>query len=272
MTTIIFYPQLFVFGTDCFDFCHFVSTGLRIHLNQLQAQARFRLRIGPCATFIADSCKEIAYKLRGRVGRRRHHRNTPGELKHAWAAKQLTTATASPPEVPQPVPWSDSPRAPSDRGKFIKQRVREIKEYHAKEWAVTWETYRRAVSGPAPAQAGPIGKERLKIHAQLRKVESSLTTQIRSEKIGFADFLHRRKVSGVDSPACRCGWNRQTAKHVIMFCPMMNDRREILHDVGHSDYNQMMNSGKSLKIIVKWLISHDLLTQYALVSELIYTG
>lgn len=56
---------------------------MRIHLNQLQAQVRLRLRIESCAKYIADSCRIIVNKLRSRTDRRREHRDTPEELKHA---------------------------------------------------------------------------------------------------------------------------------------------------------------------------------------------
>jgi hypothetical protein len=67
---------------------------MNIHLNQLQTQARFRLRIEFCATFITDSCKAIAYKLRDCIERRKQHRNTLDEQKHAWAVKQSTISVA----------------------------------------------------------------------------------------------------------------------------------------------------------------------------------
>jgi hypothetical protein len=53
-------------------------------------------------------------------------------------------------------------------------------------------------------QIDPVDKKRLKLHDQLKKIESFLTIQIRIEKIDFASFLHRRKISGVKSIFCRC--------------------------------------------------------------------
>src|SRR5271155_1577615 len=50
------------------------------------------------------------------------------------------------------------------------------------------------------------------------KVTSSLITQIRAEKIGLNAFLHNRQVPGYTAP-CNCGWPRQTAKHILWFCP-----------------------------------------------------
>jgi hypothetical protein len=57
----------------------------------------------------------------------------------------------------------------------------------------------------SPAQTGPVDKKRLKLRDQLKKAESSLTTQIRTEKIDFASFLYRRKVPGIETASCRCG-------------------------------------------------------------------
>jgi hypothetical protein len=59
--------------------------------------------------------------------------------------------------------------------------------------------------------------------ARLIKKDRKLfsTTQIRIEKINFANFLHRRKILDVKSIFCRCDWNNQTIKHVIIFCSLM---------------------------------------------------
>jgi hypothetical protein len=50
----------------------------------------------------------------------------------------------------------------------------------------------------------------------------------------------------------------------------MNDKNILRRDVEHVDYNQMLHSDKVLKIIVKWLIKHNLLIQYTLVAKLLY--
>lgn len=42
----------------------------------------------------------------------------------------------------------------------------------------------------------------------LAKAESALAAQIRTEKIGLANFLHRHHEPTVTSPACPCGWHR----------------------------------------------------------------
>ena len=52
-------------------------------------------------------------------------------------------------------------------------------------WKDNWEAYRTA---------------KPEIHKRLAWAQSSLATQIRTEKIGFADFLHRQRVLSVTSP------------------------------------------------------------------------
>ena len=44
------------------------------------------------------------------------------------------------------------------------------------------------------------------------------TLKLRTEKVGFAAFLHACRVSDVISPACRCGWRKEDPKayHYIL--------------------------------------------------------
>ena len=90
----------------------------------------------------------------------------------------------------------------------------------------------------------PLSKKRLKIYTQLKKAESALTTQIRTGKIGLADFLYKRRVPSVTSPACSCGWHRQTSEHVIMFCRLIGNREQMFRAAGTSDYQQLTESSK----------------------------
>jgi hypothetical protein len=104
----------------------------------------------------------------------------------------------------------------------------------------------------------------------LKKAKSSLTTQIRTRKIKFADFLHKRKMFEMKSISCRCDWRRQMTKHVIMFCSLMSDRNLLRRDDDALDYRRIMQFDRDMKIVVKWLIDHNLLSQYVLTSKLLY--
>lgn len=64
----------------------------------------------------------------------------------------------------------------------------------------------------------------LRLHADLPKPHSSLLTQIRTGKIGLAAFLHRCRVPGFESLACPCGWQWETAKHIVLGCPPASRR------------------------------------------------
>ena len=47
-------------------------------------------------------------------------------------------------------------------------------------------------------------KEKLNLHTNPAKVESSLVIQIRTENLGFAQILHRQWVRAATSAACDC--------------------------------------------------------------------
>jgi hypothetical protein len=113
-----------------------------------------------------------------------------------------------------------------------------------------------------------LNKKRLKLHDQLKKIKSSLSIQIRIEKIDFVSFLFKRKILEIMSISCWCDWNNQTIKYVIMFCELMNDKKRMLSNIDIIDYHQMTTSNKKFKTINKWLLQHNLLLQFALITTL----
>jgi hypothetical protein len=115
-----------------------------------------------------------------------------------------------------------------------------------------------------------IDKKRLQLHDQLKKIQNSLLIQIRIEKIDFVDFLFKQKILEITSISCRCDWNNQIIKQIIMFCELMNNKNSMLNDVNIIDYHQMMISNKKCKIIIKWLFRHEFLSQFALIIALFY--
>ena len=125
-----------------------------------------------------------------------------------------------------------------------------------KIWKSTWATYQNRIPLPTEAQQASLDKKRLKIHSNLAKAESSLATQIRTEKIGLANFLFNRRVPNVNSPACICGWPRQTAKHAIMHCQLIDGRNELVNQVKTNNYrtiiekaDSMVNAGRYTKTV-----------------------
>ena len=244
-----------------------------IHLDQLQAKARYRLRVNGRSKFIARACTSIAKKLRGKARRKRAQKPTPGTLKHEWARSMLVDA----PTIPfpnQPPPWSDVPSTYRDKlgaAKASQQKhLQQIKVRHTNAWINSWKTYQNRVMEPSIAQAAPLDRKRLKVQSLLKKAESALATQIRTGKIGLADFLHKRRVPGVTSPACSCGWHRQTPEHVIMFCRLISGRNAMLREAGTNSYQALTESPKTLKTLTAWLMKLGMLTQFPLAVQLLY--
>jgi hypothetical protein len=222
---------------------HIVS--MNIHLNQLQTLSRFRFRIEFIAKYIAKSCKNIVYKLRDRTNRRRHHRFISKKLKSVWIKKQLTIIIVFFLQKANLALWSTHFRIASNKDKFIKQRIREIKVYHEQQWKKRWTTYQKIVLDLASTQTDLINKKRFKLHAQLRKAENTLTMQIRTKKIDFADFFHRRTMLEIDSSTCRCEWNRQSQSMSSCF-------------VSWCQTETFFDATLNILIIIKWCIQINL--------------
>ena len=211
------------------------------------------------------------------MGPQRKAIETPGQRKYAWAQSVITdtTSTSTSPLLPslEPPPWEQPTiEQLQSRNAFQLAKTkhsRMVSNNFSKQWQTSWETYRSTKPNPANALTSPLSKARLRIHEGLAKAESSLATQIRTEKIGLAAFLHRQCVPTVTSPACPCGWRRQTAKHVIMFCP--------LYDVGSrgsvgapSNHNKLVNTARGLKNITSRLIKTGLVAQFSVAAEQLY--
>ncbi len=229
-----------------------------LHLNQLQIQIRYRMRIANMSNIIRKECKSITSKLSNDFDKSRMHKLFSSELKHEWVTQQLIDKQTSSITVRFAF-WANSVRLDHDAIRFNSQRKREMYRFHMKRWKKRWIEYAFFVLASISTQIDLVDKKRLKLHDQLKKIESSLTIQIRIEKIDFASFLHRRKILDVKFIFCRCDWSNQTIKHVIMFCSFMNDRNQLFKDVDINDYHVMTHSSKKLKTIVKWLMQHDLL-------------
>jgi hypothetical protein len=240
-----------------------------LHLSQLQTQIKYCMRIANMSNIIRKECKSITSKLSNDFDRSRMHKLTSSELKHEWITQQLIDKQTFSITVCFAF-WANSVRLDHDAIRFNNQRKKEMYRFHMNRWKKRWTEYAFFVLVSISTQIDLVDKKRFKLHDQLKKIESFLTTQIRIEKIDFASFLHRRKILDVKSIFCRCDWSNQTIKHVIMFCSLMNDRNQLFKDVDINDYHVMTHSSQKFKTIVKWLMQHDLLQQFSLITELLY--
>lgn len=222
---------------------------LALHLDMLQASARLRLKRSGRKDQTNAAIKKIRGKLKGKRGRRRRPAPTPGEVKHKWA-KEIYAAEPSPED-----------QAAKDR------EAQHIKKFFKAKWKDKWEAHCAQPHRCLPAiRQLTTRTSSLKLHEGLAKAESALAVQIRTEVIGLASFLFRMRVPGVTSPACNCGYHRQTAKHVIIDRPLHN-RSQLRSASGQLDFRTLTGTNTGLKKVTKWLMKTGLLKQFDWASD-----
>lgn len=103
------------------------------------------------------------------------------------------------------------------------------------------------------------------LHRGLRRAQSSVATQLRTEHIGLRAYLHRRRVPGVDSPACPCGYQSQNVKHVLTRCDRWSRNRGLWLQVStNSQYTRLLHDGDNVSRITKWIIHEGFFEQFRL--------
>jgi hypothetical protein len=181
---------------------------LHIHLNKLQDQATLRSRVNGRTRENRRACELIRARLT------EANRLTP----RSPATKKVTLLDASiregakiQPRHRRLDPLTTAPT--SDRAA--------IALHHRSQWNQRWENYKRCIAdtNATSAQRSHLSNKTVKMRDDLQKVESTLATHIRIERIGLNVYLHSRNVPSTDSSRCGCGRSHQTAKHVLMHCP-----------------------------------------------------
>jgi ribonuclease HI len=118
-----------------------------------------------------------------------------------------------------------------------------VKRQTRAEWIDSWkaETRRRATFKHTPQPTHEI----LRLHHGLKKLQSALLIQMRTEKIGLRDFLWKRRVSEVDDPGCDYGEGRHTVDHILLRCRTYNEARgRILGRGRRIDLRAILNEPK----------------------------
>jgi hypothetical protein len=67
---------------------------------------------------------------------------------------------------------------------------------------------------------------------------------------------------------CPCGWERQTPKHVVMFCPNLTNRDHMLATANTMDYTTLLNSKRGLQAVTSWLLQQGILPQFTSAKEM----
>ena len=96
--------------------------------------------------------------------------------------------------------------------------------------------------------------------------------------IAILDFivrfpLYTCRVPGIETTSCECGWRKQDAKHILLFCPLFQESRQhLVRSSGTNDFRKMMKTPKGAKASTQWLIQTGLLGQFSLAQEQLYGG
>lgn len=224
---------------------------LDLWLNGKLAGFQSRLNRTKIGEQIQEACILIQTRLRIR-GNRRRGREAPNlELKD-----QLRTKWAN--------EWSRTDI--STQYSFKKEVLR--------DWKARWQAGNQRIGRPwgrglIRTDTEP-NKKVLQLHKGLRKAESSLLTQVRTEKIGLAKFLYERHVSGIDSRGCSCGFGYETPRHIALHCEKESIRREQLRQVAGLNYDRLVGSCEGAKHFVRWLMLSRRLGQFSLARDLLY--
>ncbi len=122
-------------------------------------------------------------------------------------------------------------------------------------WLQQWQSSAKSSPNPDLVEAPP-GTDVLKLHEGLRKAESSLGIQLRTGTNGLDTFLFQARVPSVPSPLCSCGRGRQTARHVLIFCPKhAGARHELRDEQGHlPDFSKLLSTAAGLRKSTKWVM------------------
>ncbi|PQE34088.1 zinc knuckle protein [Rutstroemia sp. NJR-2017a WRK4] len=129
------------------------------------------------------------------------------------------------------------------------------------EWVGQWESEQRGRTSYKYTRE-PTHKV-LRLHHGLKKWQSALLIQMRTEKIGLRDHLWRRKVPEFDDPGCDCGEGRQTVSHILLRCRNYRDlRRREFGIQGRMDLRVILNELKSATKAIRFMEQTHLLGQF----------
>ena len=94
-----------------------------------------------------------------------------------------------------------------------------------------------------------------------------MLVQARTGRIGLASFLNKAWVLGVDSPSCRCKQGIETAEHLLLHCPIEQERREWRRG---AQLSELLSNPGYTAATAKWIIQSNRLGQFQLANRLLY--
>ncbi len=222
-----------------------------MHLTYLQTKIKMRLHEDSHNALIIKHCDRIKRKLtQTRKRRRRQVDITSKERKRVWFAKFCVENEST--------TQDDN----SMTNKSFKKTLHD-------RWKRFWSEYQtKNRRRDCVALSSQIFKKRLKLHDILFKVESSLITQMRTNRIELMKYLFHRRVFIIVISTCFCDWLRQTLKHVMFFCFNHNRTCEsMLFVIKTQMLRRLLNINKRIRVMTRWLMKTNILAQFSLTIE-----
>ena len=67
---------------------------------------------------------------------------------------------------------------------------------------------------------------------------------------------------------CGCGFERQTPKHIVLFCARFErDRDKMIREAGTSDFRSLLANERGLRAVTTWFLQQGILSQFSLAKE-----
>jgi hypothetical protein len=151
------------------------------------------------------------------------------------------------------------------------RRLKAYKKIFNIKWKQIWAAYQTKYRRNfCLTLTDDITIKRLKLHEKLTKFESSLATQIRTNRIELTDYLFNKRVLIVVSSTCFCDWIRQNVKHIVLQCFNHSQKRDnMLRKNDTTNFKRFMIIVKKIKTMINWFMKTSLLEQFSLTTKLI---
>jgi len=148
----------------------------------------------------------------------------------------------------------------------VAARLALIQEQARQTWRVAWKEGSNAAH--FRYLAPEVTHRHLRLHKGRAKPHSALLTQLRTGKIGFNQFLHERRVPGVDTAACECGRGRMSVKHVLLTCPKWKaERKAMQHGENTTDLRKLLGTRSAATAAIRMVLSISILNQFQAVAS-----
>jgi hypothetical protein len=136
-------------------------------------------------------------------------------------------------------------------------------------WTSRWNHFKdRTKEVRWELATGMPNKDVLRLHKDLHKAESSALIQFRTGRTGLNRFLASMRVPDIE-PQCRCGFVRETPRHVLFDCELENHRRRPWRRTNLQDFILCLSDPKTAAKAARWIVGIERLSQFQLAHELL---